>query len=208
MHDPIIRTMTAQQNTPADWIGIFAGEQLEMQIARARMAGGLSDAAAQLLQHCLPGLEAYVESQCPLEVGAELDGLSYRYGFPRTTRCPVAVSVLQIAPEHPPKSAALGGILRRLPAPSRSADTAGAPEWWQIIAAAQTGDWDLISQALASVMSGKGGNGVTGQFRDHKVPAIQPLMAVLAAGTAEESCGLVTLVGLPALELSTQRAWA
>jgi hypothetical protein len=52
-----------------------------------------------------------------------------------------------------PKLAAISGTLRRLPQRSPSRPV-GAPEWWQVIAATQTGSWARVSRALAALMGG------------------------------------------------------
>jgi hypothetical protein len=186
----------------ADWIGIFAGEQLEMQLRSARLSGALSSAGEQWLQHCLPGLEACVEALCPAELSPTKDGLATRYGFPHTVGYPVAVSVMQLSPElQLPEFAALSGTLRRWPsrAPSR---VVGASQWWQVFSSARTGSWTAVSRALTAVLESKGSAAIIAQFSDHADATRQLVVVVLAAGNAQLSSGLITMVSLPAIMVS------
>jgi hypothetical protein len=203
MQDPFPRTLAAQEAS-ADWIGTFAGEQLTVQLRSAQLAGALSSVGEQWLQHCLPGLEACIEELCPAEMRHTKDGLTTQYGFPQSNLYPVVVSVMHVSAELPaPEFAALSGTIRRWPLRSRlPSRSVGAGEWWQVISSARTRSWPAVRRALTTMLSDKCAATIGAQFRDHADATRQLVVVVLAAGNAEMSSGVLTLVSLTAIAVS------
>jgi hypothetical protein len=206
MADPFPRTRAAQRDAEADWIGIYASEQLGLLMHTAQAAGTLGTAGAQWLQHCLPVLEAGIEAQCPVELDACRTGVTSHYGFPRTTGYPVVVAALRVSPElEVVQRTAACGILPRLPLRAASGQV-GPAERWQIINAAQTGDWGRVKRTLKALMGGRQGESLAAQCRtvaQYHVD-MQPVVTVLIAGNVEMSAALVSVVALPAIEISAE----
>jgi hypothetical protein len=200
MQDPFLRTLAAQAAS-ADWIGIFAGEQVALHMRSVRLDGALSAVGEQWLQGCLPGLETCIETQCQATLYPTKRGIVTEYGFPQTAGYPIAVSVLHLSSElHSPEYAALSGTIRRWPS-RLSSGSAGAGAWWQIIAGTQAGDWSSVSRVLTAILGAKGTAAIGTQFSNHRDTTTQPALTVLAAGNAQESCGLVSVVALPAIRV-------
>jgi hypothetical protein len=197
MQDPFPRTTAAQAAQEADWIGIYAAEQVELRLRAALSAGSVSDVGAQLLERCLPALEAAIEAQCQLELDAARAG----YGFPRSSGYPAVVVAWRVSGQTPLPPVAVHGILARLPL-AAPPGAQGAAERWRTILATQTRDWGTVRRTLGRFLGGSNGAVIA---KDCDVarkafPDIQPVVVVLVAGTETQSVALALPVLLLALE--------
>jgi hypothetical protein len=203
MQDPFPRTQAAQRESEADWIGIYAGEQLELQLRAAQLAGTLSAEAEQLLRCCLSGVEEAIEACCPVALTAGRCGLTTGYGFPRTAGYPVLVAALQLpgAGQEVPQLTIVQGVLDRF---SNRSCVRGAGERRRLLSAAHAGQWPALGRELRAYIGREGGISIATLFDDPHVRHLQSVLLVLTAGDAEASCCAYGVVSLPAIDVPAE----
>jgi hypothetical protein len=195
------RTLTAQRERPFDWIGVLAGESLELLLEDAIASEVLRSETAAILRFCLPGLEQRVERTCLAGMQMTSAGLDPHYGFPCSPCYPVVISVLQATgnPARPVAPTTMGGIIECWP----QADSAAKRDWYPVIAATARGGWPAVSLAVTAKVACQRGASATirERFAAPHDPAEQLVVMVLAAGDADYSVGFAGLVTLPGLQI-------
>lgn len=199
------RTMAAQHDRPFDWVGVLAGELLKSLLDDAEARGALSFDTTHILRLCLPGLERHVEGMCPVGMQLTPAGLGTPYGFPCTGDYPMIIAVLHGTgdPAERVAAATLSGTIKCWPS-ERPAGSAKR-DWNSIIAATARGDWPAASLAVTARLARQPGaiGSIIEHFATHRDPTKQLVVTVLAAGDADGSVGVASVISLPGFELPT-----